>query len=130
MASDMTLPPLIPVEDLFRPPTRAAAKISPDGTRIAFLSPSEGRLNVWVEDLEPGSPGARRVTDDSNRSILHFEWTDDPRWLIYLQDTNGDENWHITASTSTIPTRLPSTSPRSRARWPSPCGRSSKAGPR
>ncbi|SRX81005.1 hypothetical protein [Nocardia brasiliensis ATCC 700358] [Mycolicibacterium parafortuitum] len=95
MASDMTLPPLIPVEDLFRPPTRAAAKISPDGTRIAFLSPSEGRLNVWVEDLDPGSPGARRVTDDSNRSILHFEWTDDPRWLIYLQDTNGDENWHI-----------------------------------
>jgi dienelactone hydrolase len=26
---------------------------------------------------------------------MHFEWTDDPRWLIYLQDTKGDENWHI-----------------------------------
>jgi hypothetical protein len=35
------------------------------------------------------------VTVDENRSVLHFEWTDDPRWLIYLQDTNGDENWHV-----------------------------------
>nr|ABP46862.1 peptidase S9, prolyl oligopeptidase active site domain protein [Mycolicibacterium gilvum PYR-GCK] len=91
----MALPDLIPVEDLFNPPTRAAAKISPDGTRMAFLAPSNNRLNVWVENLDPESGGLRRVTDDDNRSVLHFEWTDDPRWLIYLQDTNGDENWHV-----------------------------------
>ncbi|MGE0783740.1 TolB family protein, partial [Mycolicibacterium sp.] len=91
----MALPGLIPVKDFFDPPTRAAAKISPDGTRMAFLAPSENRLNVWIQSLEPGSGEPRRVTADGTRSILHFEWTDDPRWLIYLQDTNGDENWHI-----------------------------------
>lgn len=33
----MTLPDPIAVEDFLRPPERAAATISPDGTRIAFL---------------------------------------------------------------------------------------------
>ncbi|WP_422743291.1 alpha/beta fold hydrolase [Mycobacterium sp. WMMD1722] len=86
---------LLSVEELFDPPVRAAATISPDGTRIAFLAPWKNRLNVWVEDLDAESPRARCVTADENRSVLHFEWTDDPRWMIYLQDTVGDENWHI-----------------------------------
>ena len=91
----MPLPDLIPVADLLSPPTRAAASISPDGTRIAFLAPWKNRLNVWIEDLDSDSASPRCVTADANRSVLHYEWTDDPRWLIYLQDNDGDENWHI-----------------------------------
>ncbi|KAA0098870.1 S9 family peptidase [Mycolicibacterium sp. P1-18] len=91
----MALPDTISVEDFFRPPTRAAALISPDGTKIAFLAPWKERLNVWVQGLEPDAEDARCVTADANRSVLHFQWTDDPRWLIYLQDTKGDENWHV-----------------------------------
>ena len=91
----MTLPELLPVEDLFSPPTRAAATISPDGTKLAFLAPWRNRLNVWIEDLDSQTAEPRCVTADDNRSVFHYEWTDDPRWLIYLQDTNGDENWHI-----------------------------------
>jgi dipeptidyl aminopeptidase/acylaminoacyl peptidase len=90
----MALPELISVEDFFNPPTRAAATISPDGTKIAFLAPWRNRLNVWVQSLDTDSE-PRCVTADDNRSVMHFEWTDDPRWLIYLQDTKGDENWHI-----------------------------------
>src|SRR3954466_6250349 len=91
----MALPDTISVEDFFNPPTRAAATISPDGTKIAFLAPWKDRLNVWVQGLESEADEPRCVTADDNRSVLHFEWTDDPRWLIYLQDTNGDENWHV-----------------------------------
>ena len=91
----MALPDPISVEDFFRPPTRAAATISPDGTKIAFLAPWKERLNVWVQSLDSEADDARCVTADANRSVMHFEWTDDPRWLIYLQDTNGDENWHV-----------------------------------
>lgn len=90
----MTRPEQISVEDFFAPPTRGAATISPDGTRIAFLAPFEGRLNVWVQGLDDGSD-ARRVTADANRSIYMFEWTDDPRWMLYMQDAGGDENWHV-----------------------------------
>ncbi|BBX19515.1 S9 family peptidase [Mycolicibacterium duvalii] len=89
----MALPESISVEDFFNPPTRAGAMISPDGTRIAFLAPWRNRLNVWVQDIESDEP--RCVTSDDVRSVHHFDWTDDPRWMIYLQDTNGDENWHI-----------------------------------
>ena len=91
----MALPAMIPVEDFFRPPTRAAATLSPDGTKLAFLAPWQNRLNVWIEDLDTSDAETRCVTADANRSIFHYEWTDDPRWLIYLQDTNGDENWHV-----------------------------------
>lgn len=94
----MAAPTRIPVEDFFRPPTRAYATISPDGARIAYLAPWRNRLNVWVEDLgdQHGSVGEPRcVTADGIRSVINYEWTDDPRWLLYTQDRGGDENWHI-----------------------------------
>ncbi|MET0699285.1 MAG: S9 family peptidase [Mycobacterium sp.] len=93
----MALPETLSVEDLFGPPVQGGARISPDGTRIAYLAPrKEGkdRLNVWVRDIDSDEPG-RSVTADDTRSVLSFFWTDDPRWLLYLQDTGGDENWHV-----------------------------------
>lgn len=90
----MPLPEMISVEDLFTSPRRAAATISPDGTRLAYLAPWHDRLNVWVQDLTPDAE-PQRVTGDENRSIVVYQWTDDSRWLLYLQDSDGDENWHV-----------------------------------
>ena len=90
----MALPELITVEAFFNPPVRAAASISPDGTRIAYLAPWKNRLNVWVHSVD-SDEDARCVTADDNRSVLIYQWTDDPRWLLYLQDNGGDENWHL-----------------------------------
>ncbi|MDV3128914.1 S9 family peptidase [Mycobacterium sp. 21AC1] len=90
----MALPELITVEDFFRPPVRAGAQISPDGTRIAYLAPWQNRLNVWVENLDTDQ-APRCVTADETRSVYIFHWTHDSRWLLYMQDNGGDENWHI-----------------------------------
>ena len=84
----------LPVEDLFAPPVRTLATISPDGTRIAYLAPWKNRLNVWVEDVDGGTE-PRCVTADATRSVINYQWTDDPRWMLYTQDSGGDENWHI-----------------------------------
>ncbi|MCP3812197.1 S9 family peptidase, partial [Mycobacteriaceae bacterium Msp059] len=89
----MALPELISVEDFFSPPERTAAKISPDGTRIAYLAPWKNRLNVWVQDLDGDTP-PRCVTADEARSVYIYAWTDNPRWLLYMQDNGGDENFH------------------------------------
>ncbi|WP_019609921.1 S9 family peptidase [Nocardiopsis sp. CNS-639] len=94
----MALPARISVEDFFGSPERAGATISPDGARIAYLAPWRDRLNVWVQDLTPsgdfdGEP--RCVTADEVRSVQSYQWTEDPRWLLYLQDSGGDENWHL-----------------------------------
>ncbi|MEV5121465.1 S9 family peptidase [Streptomyces decoyicus] len=90
----MALPELITVEELFGAPERTRASISPDGTRIAWLAPWKNRLNVWVSSVDSDTD-ARCVTVDETRSVISYYWTDDPRWLLYTQDTGGDENWHI-----------------------------------
>ena len=90
----MALPKFLTVEDLFSSPVKAGASISPDGTRIAYLAPWKDRLNIWVRSVDR-EDDARCVTADSTRSVFSYEWTDDPRWLLYTQDTGGDENWHV-----------------------------------
>ncbi|WP_019972338.1 S9 family peptidase [Mycobacterium sp. 141] len=90
----MALPELITVEDFFSPPVRTAATISPDGTKIAYLAPRKNRLNVWIENLD-GDTEAQCVTADETRSVYIYRWTPDSRRLLYMQDTGGDENWHI-----------------------------------
>ena len=88
--------PLIPREVLFGNPDRASPQISPDGSRLAFLAPVEGVLNVWV-----GGPadvaGAKPVTQDKLRGIRAYAWTYTGNVLLYVQDKNGDENWHVYA---------------------------------
>lgn len=86
--------PHLAVEDVFGAPVRAGASISPDGTRIAYLAPWRERLNVWVESVDADGE-VRCVTADDNRSVHTYHWTDDPRWLLYEQDGDGDENWHV-----------------------------------
>ncbi|WP_125264241.1 alpha/beta hydrolase family protein [Streptomyces alboflavus] len=85
--------PFIPVGDFFESPVAAAGSISPDGTRIAYLAPEQGRLNVWIRGVD--SDEAVCVTHDHHRDVLGYRWTDDPRWLLYTQDGEGDENWHL-----------------------------------
>ena len=46
-------------------------------------------LNIWVHSVDSAEE-ARCVTADYNRSVLSYQWTDDPRWLLYIQDDNGD----------------------------------------
>ncbi|WP_328583523.1 S9 family peptidase [Streptomyces sp. NBC_00370] len=94
MSTTSHTPSHLTVEELFDSPERAGASISPDGTRIAYLAPWRERLNVWVRSVEPDGE-ARCVTADVNRSVSSYHWTDDPRWLLYEQDGDGDENWHL-----------------------------------
>jgi dipeptidyl aminopeptidase/acylaminoacyl peptidase len=91
----MALPPLIDIEKLFADPQFSGASISPDGTRIAYLAPKYGRTNVWVRGIDEEHDKAVCVTHDSRRGIRTYHWTDDPRWLLYLQDTDGNEDWHL-----------------------------------
>jgi dipeptidyl aminopeptidase/acylaminoacyl peptidase len=90
---------LIPREILFGNPERVSPHISPDGTRLAWIAPHEGVLNVWVAPAGAGTgvdwAAARVVTDDSDRGIRMFAWAHDARHLLYLQDTGGDENWRL-----------------------------------
>ena len=88
-------PDLIDLETFFADPAFAVASISPDGTRIAYLAPAHGRRNVWVRGVDQTHDEAVCVTHDTRRGITTYYWTDDPRWLLYLPDTDGNEDWHL-----------------------------------
>ena len=82
----------IPRELLFGNPEKSSPKISPNGLHWAYLAPDEGVLNVWL-GLE--GRNARPLTSDRGRGIRVFLWAEDERSILYLQDANGDENWHL-----------------------------------
>lgn len=91
------LPQLIPRAVLFDNPPRTGAKISPDGKMLGFVAPNEnGVSNIWVEPLDGGQ--AEMVTNDTKRGIYGFAWAQDGKHLLYIQDRNGDENWHLYAA--------------------------------
>jgi len=87
------LPDLIPRELLFGNPEKAQPKISPDGKFLAYLAPQDGVLNVWVRTI--GKDDDRVVTMDKKRGIRGYGWTWDSQHILYIQDKDGDENWHI-----------------------------------
>ncbi|MBB5789763.1 S9 family peptidase [Jiangella mangrovi] len=88
--------PLIPRDVLFGNPERAAPTLSPDGSRLGFVAPDEGVLNVWVGPADDPA-AARPVTHDRDRGIRTFMFCHDDRTLVYLQDTDGDEDWRLYA---------------------------------
>jgi dipeptidyl aminopeptidase/acylaminoacyl peptidase len=85
--------PLIPREILFGNPTYAAPQLSRDGTKIAYLAPYKNVINIWVKSID--ADDACVVTADSGRGIYSFVWSHDGLALFYVQDKDGDENWHI-----------------------------------
>jgi dipeptidyl aminopeptidase/acylaminoacyl peptidase len=84
---------LVPRHLLFGNPAKTMGTVSPDGSRIAFLAPVDGVLNVWVGDASGAN--AAPVTDDRDRGIRSYFWAHDNRHLLYLQDQGGDENWRL-----------------------------------
>ena len=86
--------PLIPREVLFGNPERISPALSPDGTRLGFIAPEEGVLNVWVGPADDPS-AAKPVTHDRGRGIRSFAFCHDDRTLVYVQDTDGDEDWRL-----------------------------------
>ncbi len=95
------IPALIPRQILFGNPDRVSPQLSPDGSQLSWLAPRDGVLNVWMQTI--GHDGvdegeARVVTDDTDRGIRSYSWAYDGRHLLYVQDTGGDENWHVFAT--------------------------------
>jgi dipeptidyl aminopeptidase/acylaminoacyl peptidase len=87
---------LIARKHLFGNPERGACRISPDGRWLAFNAPRGGVMNLWLAprgDLA----AARALTNDRKRGVMQFSWAFDSLHLLFAQDTDGDENFHLHA---------------------------------
>ncbi len=88
------LPPVIPRDLIFGNPERSSPQLSPDGARLAWLAPDpKNVLQVWVQTV--GKDDAKVVTADKKRGIRSYQWAWDNRTLLYNQDNDGDENFHV-----------------------------------
>jgi len=86
--------PIIPREVLFGDPDKSTVRLSPDGTRISYLAPVDGVMNVWVGPADDPA-AAEPVTNDTFRGIYIYGWTYTSEHIIYLQDEAGNENWRV-----------------------------------
>lgn len=84
--------PIIPRGLLFGNPCRAAGKISPDGKWISWLAPSNGVLNIWISSAAE-TEGDWVMTKATERPIREYFWSSDSKFLLFLQDRGGDENF-------------------------------------
>jgi dipeptidyl aminopeptidase/acylaminoacyl peptidase len=87
-------PPLIPRKILFGNQDKASAQMSLDGTKISYLAPVGGVLNVWVGPAD-NPTAAKPVTNDTNRGIRRYGWAYTNHHILYVQDKGGNENWRI-----------------------------------
>jgi len=84
--------PLIPRAHIFGNPSRASGLISPDGSWLSWLAPSDGVLNVWMSPVADPTAG-KVMTRATDRPIREYLWAPDSRSLLYFQDEGGDENF-------------------------------------
>jgi dipeptidyl aminopeptidase/acylaminoacyl peptidase len=95
--SDGGLPPLIDRELFFGNPEIATGTISPDGKSIAFRKPWNGTMNIWVKGVAQPFAQAKRITADTKRPINAFFWSRDSKYILFVQDQGGDENFNVYA---------------------------------
>ena len=85
---------IIPRKLLFSNPDKASPQLSPDGRFLSYLAPVDGVLNVWVGPADDPA-AAKPVTTDKGRGIRFYGWAYTNNHIGYIQDRDGDENWHL-----------------------------------
>jgi len=90
-------PPLIDRELFFGNPEIAGAQISPDGQFIAFIKPYKETRNVWVKKTSEPFTAAKLITADTKRPIPGYFWSKDSKYILFVQDQAGDENYNVYA---------------------------------
>ncbi|HYJ92500.1 MAG TPA: S9 family peptidase [Pyrinomonadaceae bacterium] len=107
-------PPLIDRELFFGNPEYAGAQISPDGKYISFIKPLNGTMNVWVKGVDEPFDAARPMTNDQARPVRNYFWSRDSKYILFVQDKGGDENFNVYAVNPTDKPATGSTVPTAR----------------
>ncbi|MBL0941200.1 MAG: S9 family peptidase [Alphaproteobacteria bacterium] len=75
-------------------PDRLKVRLSSDGKNISFLAPEAGVLNIWVAPKDKPNQ-AQAITHSEKRGIPDYFWAYTNQHILYIQDQEGDENWHL-----------------------------------
>ncbi len=101
-AAQNGLPPLIDREIFFGNPEIASAQISPDGKYIAFRKPYKDTMNLWVKRADEPFERARLITSETKRPIRNYFWSRDSKYILFVNDFGGDENFNVYAADPSV----------------------------
>jgi dipeptidyl aminopeptidase/acylaminoacyl peptidase len=96
-------PPIIDRNLFFGEVAIAGAQVSPDGRYLSFLKPYKGTRNIWVKGAEEPFSAARPVSAEATRPIRNYFWSRDSKYILYAQDSGGDENFNVYAIDPKLP---------------------------
>jgi dipeptidyl aminopeptidase/acylaminoacyl peptidase len=91
------LPPLIDRELIFGNPEISGAQLSPDGKYLAFQKPWKDTRNIYVKGVDEPFSAARLLTAELKRPIPAYFWSRDSKYILYVKDKDGDENYNVYA---------------------------------
>jgi dipeptidyl aminopeptidase/acylaminoacyl peptidase len=91
------LPPIIDRDLFFGNPEIAGAELSPDGKYISFVKPWKDTRNIYVKGVDEPFSDARLLTTETKRPIAAYFWTRDSKYILFVKDNDGDENFNIFA---------------------------------
>ncbi len=84
----------IPIDDLYFTRSVSSASWSPNGGEIVFTTNISGRSNLWKVNANGGWPIQLAQSDDRQYGAT---WSPDGKWILFQQDTGGNELWDIFA---------------------------------
>jgi dipeptidyl aminopeptidase/acylaminoacyl peptidase len=114
-AAHAAQPPLIDRNLFYGEVAIAGAQISPDGRYLSFLKPYKGTRNIWVKAADEPFSAARPVSAEATRPIRSYFWSHDSKYILYVQDSGGDENFNVYAIDPKLPSDPSSGVPPTRA---------------
>lgn len=110
---------LIPVEDFFVKPEKSNFKLSPDGSKIAYLGVDDHCKNIFVLDLH-NKDRSKQLTYQSDMNVQYFFWASDSL-IVYANSHSPGDSLRIFSidvqserSTALFPPK------KGRLRWVSP----------
>src|ERR1035441_10620716 len=86
LMSTLATPQTLPAPQVITDPKQIASKT------VAFVSNLSGRNNIWLVPSEGGWPTQLTVSDQRQTSPA---WSPDGKWIAYMSDYDGDEQWDI-----------------------------------
>ncbi len=88
--------PLVDRELFFGDPLISSAQLSPNGKYISFIKPYKGARNIWIKGVDESFDSAKPITADK-RPVPGYFWSRDSKYVLYVQDKGGNENFHVYA---------------------------------
>ena len=73
-------------------PAVSGPAISPDGTRVAYLSNRSGTAQIWLVSVSGGAPRQLTAFDDR---VGFASWSPDGRTLAFGKDEKGNERFQL-----------------------------------